>query len=262
MGLVGDIAGAFIGAKSAKKASKAQSKAAEAAIAEQRRQYDLSRADMAPWQVAGSAAIGSLSEMLKPGYDHTTSPGYQFRLDEGLRGVENSAAAKGLLQSGGTLKGIDKYAEGLAASDFNDQFNRTASVAAGGQQVNNTLGQLGANSANSIGDLLTQQGNAKASGYMGAANSWINGINNFDSRIQQAASMFSERELKTDIEALGYEIGGVPAHSFHYRQDADVVLPEGQFVGVMADDVARLRPDALGPIVSGYRTVDYGALAR
>jgi hypothetical protein len=135
-------------------------------------------------------------------------------------------------------------------------------IAGGGQQAATTLGQLGGAMAGRIGDTLTGIGNARASGYMGSANAWINGINNVDARMQQAMQMMSERELKTDIEPLDYEIGGVPAYSFNYRQDADIELPTGRFVGVMADDVARLRPEALGSVIKGYRTVDYGVLAR
>lgn len=261
MGLIGDIAGAIIGGNASKKAAKAQARSAEMGVAELKRQYDLTREDFTPWREAGAGAIKNLSAMLQPGYDHTTSPGYQFRLKEGLRGVEGSAAARGILQSGGTLKGIDRYAEGMAAADFGDAFNRTAAVAAGGQQVATTLGQLGANKASGIADLFTQSGNAKASGYVGSANAWINGINNFSNRNSQPGT-FSERMLKTDIVATGGAIGGVPEYAFNYRQDADVALPQGRFIGVMADDVARLRPEAMGPIVQGYRTVNYGELAR
>ncbi len=187
MGFIGDIAGAVIGSNAAKKGAKAQVRAAELAVGEQQRQYDQTREDFAPWRAAGSDAIGSLSAMLKPGYDHTTSPGYQFRFGEGQRAVEGSAASRGMLMSGGTLKDLIRFGQGTAADDFNDQFNRTASVAAGGQQVNTTLGQLGANKANQVGDLRTQQGNARASGYVGSANAWIGGINNFNDRL---SSMF------------------------------------------------------------------------
>ena len=189
MGLIGDIAGALIGSSASKKASKAQQKAAAEAVAEQRRQFDLSRGDLEPWRTAGGAAIKAGSAMLQPGFDYTASPGYQWRLDEGLRGVQNSAAAKGLLQSGGTLKGIDKYGQGFAAQDFQDQFNRQMAVASGGQQATQAGAALGQQTANSIGDLLTQAGNAKASGYIGSANSWLNGINNFDNRMMSAMKM-------------------------------------------------------------------------
>jgi hypothetical protein len=161
------LLGGALGGKGASKAAKAQTQASDAAIAEQRREYDLGRADLAPYRDAGGQAIGMGFDMLQPGYDYTASPGYDFRLSEGLRGVENSAAAKGLLQSGGTLKGIDRYAEGLAAQDFNDQFNRAMAVAGGGQQAATSSANLGQQTGANIGNLLMQQGNAKASGYAG-----------------------------------------------------------------------------------------------
>lgn len=178
IGGVASIGSALLGSRAAGKAADAQAQSGEAAIAEQRRQFDLSRSDMAPYREAGQQAIGSLSDMLQPGYDHTTSPGYQFRLDEGNRAIENSAAAKGLLLSGGNLKDIIGYSQGMAADDFDRQFNRTASVAQGGQQVGMGLAQLGQQSANNIGNTMMGIGNARASGYMGAANAWSQGLGN------------------------------------------------------------------------------------
>ena len=189
MGVIGDIAGAMIGAKASKNASKAQVKSAELGIGEISRQFDQTRTDMAPWREAGGQAIGSLSAMLQPGYDHTTSPGYQFRFNEGQRAVESGAASKGMLMSGGTLKDLVRFGQGTAADDFNQQFNRTASVAAGGQQVGMGLGQMGAQAAGNIADLRTQQGNARASGYVGGANAWIGGINNVNDRLAMMAKM-------------------------------------------------------------------------
>jgi hypothetical protein len=178
---VATVGGAVISSHAAGKAANAQQAAAEAGVAEQHRQYDQTRADFAPWRAAGGAAITNGAAMLQPGYDYTTSPGYQFRMDEGLRGVQNSAAAKGLLQSGGTLKGILGYSQGLAAQDFNDQFNRQMAVAAGGQQANTATASAGQASAQNIGSLLTQAGNAKASGYVGQANAWTGALNNLGS---------------------------------------------------------------------------------
>lgn len=164
---VGSIAGGLLGASSANKAAKAQERLGREGLALQERMFNTSRADLAPWLQTGGQAIGDLYSMTQPGYDHTTSPGYQFRLGEGLRGVENSAAARGLLQSGGTLKGIDRFSQDYAASDYGDQFNRLASIAAGGQQTGSTLGSLGANYANAGSNILGQIGQARASGYAG-----------------------------------------------------------------------------------------------
>lgn len=174
----GSIAGSVIGGNASKKAAQAQADGARYAADLQNQQYQQSRADAEPWRIAGGKAIGSLSDMLQPGYDHTTSPGYQFRMDEGMRALEGSAAARGSLMSGNTLKDVIRYSQGVAADDFGGQFNRTASVAAGGQQVNQSLGALGAAAAGNAGNAMMQGANARASGYVGQANALTGGLSN------------------------------------------------------------------------------------
>lgn len=163
----GSILGGVLGGKGAKKAASAETKLGREALALQKSMFDQVWAGYAPYREAGAAAIGAGANMLKPGYDYTASPGYQFRLSEGLRGVENSAAARGILQSGGTLKGIDRYAEGLAASDFGDAFNRQMAIASGGQQAMQGSAGAANSYANSSGNILQNIGQAKASGYAG-----------------------------------------------------------------------------------------------
>lgn len=163
----GSILGGVLGKSNAKKAANAQVKVGEQALALQKQMYDQSRADLAPWREAGGTAIKGGLAMLMPGYDYTASPGYQFRLDEGNRAIENSAASKGMLMSGGTLKDIDRFSQGLAASDYNDQFNRMMAIAGGGQQAVNTGVQAGQNYASGASAALGDIGQAKASGYAG-----------------------------------------------------------------------------------------------
>ena len=51
-------------------------------------------------------------------------PGYQFRLSEGMKGIENSAAAGGMPLSGRTLKGLGRYAQDYASGEFQNAYNR------------------------------------------------------------------------------------------------------------------------------------------
>lgn len=51
-------------------------------------------------------------------------PGYQFRANEGRRALEQSAAARGLLGSGGTLKDINAWGQQFAKQEYGDVFNR------------------------------------------------------------------------------------------------------------------------------------------
>ncbi len=56
--------------------------------------------------------------------DARNSPGYQFALQQGLQGVERSAASKGTLLTGGTLKALEGYGTGLADQTYGNLFSR------------------------------------------------------------------------------------------------------------------------------------------
>jgi hypothetical protein len=127
------------------------------------------------------------------------TPGYQFTLDQGLQGVENSAAARGLQLSGATLKDLNNYAQGTADTTYQQQLGDAQSIyntqvgnlmslaglggssaggAAGdaiasGQGIGSTIS--GAGSA--IGSNIIGAGNAQAAGTVGAGNAIGSGLN-------------------------------------------------------------------------------------
>jgi hypothetical protein len=68
-----------------------------------------------------------------------------------------------------------------------------------------------------------------------------------------AITKFSDRRLKTNIVRIGQRPDGLGLYSYDY-------VFGGSDIGVMADEVARLRPEALGPTILGYATVNYGKL--
>lgn len=71
-------------------------------------------------------------------------------------------------------------------------------------------------------------------------------------QLGSAAIMASDERLKDDIEKVGKTPGGLPVYSYHYKGDD---TPQ---VGVMAQDVKKKQPKALGPLIGKYMTVDYG----
>lgn len=82
-------------------------------------------------------------------------------------------------------------------------------------------------------------------------------------QLGSAAIMASDARLKTNVEKVGQLPDGLAIYEWDYLpiegQIADY-MPEGRQRGVMANEVAELRPWALGPVVDGYATVDYGRL--
>ena len=109
------------------------------------------------------------------------SPAARFALEQGRDATEAGAAARGGLNSGATLAGLERLRFGMAAQDRENQLNRLGGMVDMGQgaagmqasagnafagQANNALGQLGAVQANTA----MQAGQAQAAGFMNAAN--------------------------------------------------------------------------------------------
>jgi hypothetical protein len=108
-------------------------------------------------------------------------PGYGFRLKEGLRALENSAAARGGLLSGNAMRGITRFGQGLASEEFGNAFNRyqaeraarlnpLQSLAGMGQSTAATLGGQAGQYGQNMAQGAAAMGNIRASGYVGQAN--------------------------------------------------------------------------------------------
>jgi len=65
-------------------------------------------------------------------------------------------------------------------------------------------------------------------------------------------AMMSDARLKTDVRRVGLTDDGLAVYTYRYGG-------QGPFhMGVMAQEVAKVRPEALGPVVEGYMSVNYG----
>lgn len=203
MGVAGVIVAAGVVAAgatvaSASMASDAQTSATDKAIAANQAQQATTRSDLMPYQTAGQAALPGLTAAANappPVMDEATleqTPGYQFNLTQGLKAVQNSAAARGLGVSGAAMKGAATYATGLADSTYQNQFNdavtnqtntynRLQGVATLGENAAAQTGALGQQSTSNVSNALVGQGNAQAAadtaigtGVSSAANSVTN----------------------------------------------------------------------------------------
>jgi len=107
------------------------------------------------------------------------SPGYEFRMGEGVRALDRSASARGKLRSGAHERGLIRYGQGVASSEFNQYANRLASLAGLGQTASAQTGSFGATAAAQAGQYIQNRGTARGSGYVGAANAMTQGIGNY-----------------------------------------------------------------------------------
>ena len=74
-------------------------------------------------------------------------PGYQFRLDQGTGALQNSAAARGVLNTGGTLQDLINYGQGAASQEYGNAYARD-------------LGTYQTNYQNALNSYVTNFGNA------------------------------------------------------------------------------------------------------
>lgn len=174
----GSLIGAAGSAIASKKAAKATTKAANTAADEQRRQYDQTRQDQMPWLESGRNALGRLDAASTGDMSgFFASPDYNFRRTDGMRDIQQTAAARGSLGSGNALKALAEFNSNLAAGEFGNWWNRQAGIAGAGQTTGAQLGAQGANAASNIGNSMMAAGDARASGILGVGNSLAGNIN-------------------------------------------------------------------------------------
>jgi hypothetical protein len=198
----GNTVSQYMKYQAARKAAEQQQQSIKKAKAETADSYNTAIGYQQPYTDAGKQTIGELSAGLQPGGDFNRNftmadfkadPGYEFRQQQGLRAVDQGAAARGGVLSGAALKGEQQFGQDLASNeyqsayqrfntDMGNRFNRLSSVAQMGQGAANNSSNLTTNKGNTISDLELNNGNVRAAKEiaMGNANASSNqGAANF-----------------------------------------------------------------------------------
>lgn len=180
------VVGAGISLYEGQQGRDAQTSAANSANQTQTDMYNQTRADQAPYRDAGVQALDTIQN--DPSFnqnfnmsDFQQDPGYQFRMQQGQQAIERSAAARGGLNSGDTMKALTKYNQGEASNEYqnaynryttdqSNRFNRLASVAGIGQTAVGQTTAAGTSTGNQISANQTAVGNANAAQSVAAGN--------------------------------------------------------------------------------------------
>lgn len=203
-------------------------------------------AALSPYTTAGSTAVGSLAAGLAPGGQFTQTlspseilaqnPGYQFQLQQGQQAIQRQASAQGTGISGGELKDLTTYSQGLAQNAYqqaftnfnqvqNQNYSRLATLAGIGQtsagqessQAQQTgVGQAGLlqslgtgeagvdlNTASSISKLNDLVGATQAAGTLGQTNAITGGITGALSGAGKLTSLLSGLGGSTNLGNSG-----------------------------------------------------------
>lgn len=195
--LVIPAAAAIIGgrqsAKAAQSAADTSAAATDRATELQRDMFNRNIELQAPFREAG---VNALNKLVPLATNYTpfgmsqfqADPGYAFRMSEGMKGLERSAAARGGLLSGATLKGVQRFGQDLGSQEYMNAFNRyqternaqlnpLQSLAGVGQTSANTLGAAGTQFANTMGNMGMNQANVQGNATMARASAYGNTLN-------------------------------------------------------------------------------------
>jgi hypothetical protein len=176
--------------------------------------------------IGGDASMPGFGSMARPfgQQDFEQDPGYAFRQAEGMRALERSAAARGNLLSGNTMKGIQRFGQDLASQEYGNAFNRfqieraarlnpLQSLMGAGQSATNVMTGATGQAGQNIGQLQLGAGQARASGYVGQANALAGALQGIGSAAMQfplyQAQLGNLRADTARLNRLGSDDGGI-----------------------------------------------------
>jgi len=215
---------AYMGSQSA---AKAQQNAANQANATQADIFAQQKEMSAPYRAAGETAQNQLMNYLglggdtaAPGYgkyagdfgmsNFTADPGYAFRLSEGMKGLNASAAARGGMISGAALKAATGYGQQMGSQEYQNAFNRYQTGRTNALSPLQDLTRIGQASAagtaaaagnygSNVAANTLAAGNAAASGIMGGTNAINQTIGALGNQYQNAQNLANQSSYQNQV---------------------------------------------------------------
>jgi len=190
------------------------------------------------------------------------TPGYQFQTQQGNNAVNAAEAAGGNLNSGKQQTDLSQFNQGLAGTTYNNYVSQlqpylgySSSSAAG-------IGGLSSGLGNQLSSLLQSQGNAnyggdasignaEANASLSGLNASANGLGALMGGANALFGFLSDERTKDDIEPVGELYDGQPVYRFKYKGD------HRHQIGLLAQDVEAVEPDAVFDMTPDYKGVDY-----
>ena len=233
------IGSSLLGSSASESAASTQAAASDRAAELQREQFERQVELQKPFREAGITALNKLvplaTEYTPFGMQQfQADPGYGFRLSEGQKALERSAAARGGLLSGATGKALTRFGQEMGSQEYMNAFNRyqaerqarlnpLQSLAGVGQTAANTLGAAGQAYATGAGEAIGAGAQARASGYMGVAGAMGGGLNQYLNYSQNQAQNALLRQALGQRGMYGggyggggYDSGYVPGWGVEY----------------------------------------------
>ena len=284
------LIGSSMQASAAGDAAAIQSGAAEAGIAEQRRQFEAMRELLKPYTEAGVPALAGLQPYAQAGAPALEQQqallglrgpeaqraaiagieggaGYQAQVQAGEEALLQRASATGGLRGGNIQAALGQFRPQMLQQEIERQYGRLGGMADIGRITQQNLAQIGQSSAagtgsaglqtgTNVANLLSQQGAALAGGELGEAKAYGQLFNlpaqflGMQMGGGKAGSLFSDIRLKKNIKKISTRPDGLNVYEFDY------IWGGGRQIGLMAQEVQGVYPDAVSES-GGYLMVNY-----
>ncbi len=156
---------------------------------------DILKKYMQPYIDSGTAASGDLSKqyeelrndpgslMARLGKGYTASPGYEFEKTQGLQGINNAAAAGGMLGTAGHQQEAGELETNLANKDYSDYLKQALGLWGQGITGEEGIADKGFESSSgmskALSDMLESEGNLAYTGQQSrndARTAWIKAL--------------------------------------------------------------------------------------
>lgn len=201
----------------------------------------------------GAQGYGSLMDSFGAGIGRAQNMGAQGAQALGTLGAAPYNVGAGMANN--ALQGLSQQA-GIGNEGFKlplNVMNQMLSYLGRGQtasQLSGNLGQQGFDqTASGIGGLLGGVNTLFGANSLLGGSGGLFGAGGLPGLF---TSIFSDRRLKTDIKRVGTLDNGLPVYLFRYKDGGDML-----HMGLMADEVERLHPEAVVEREDGFKAVFY-----
>lgn len=263
------LIGGMMQSSAASDAAGAQTAAAEAGIAEQRRQFDMVQQLLKPYVEAGAPALQQQQALIglqgQEAQQQAISAleqgaGFQARVRQGEEALLQRASATGGLRGGNIQAALAQFRPQMLQQEIETQYGRLGGLTSLGQQSAAGVGTAGMQTGARVAGLYGDVGAAQAGKEL-AQGQAMAGLFNLPAQflgMQYGAKvgtpgfggLFSDRRLKRNIVKIGTRPDGLGVYEFEY------IWGGGRQIGLMAQEVQGVYPDAVGE-AGGYLTVNY-----
>jgi hypothetical protein len=207
----GNLLSSSMQSDAASEAAGAQSGAAQAGIDEQRRQFDEIQRLLAPYVQAGQPALAGMQNLIGLGGAEAQqqaiagieqSPLLQALTRQGEEAILQRASATGGLRGGNVQAALAQFRPQMLQQALEQQYSRLGGLTSLGQQSAARVGTAGMETGVNVGNLLQQQGAARAGGALGSAAPFA--------QLAQIPGQLAGLQMATGRNVFGGLFGGTP----------------------------------------------------